>query len=178
MKLDLKIKKTKTKSRHATKRSKFAAISLPTLRANRRAINAVLSNLILIAAVLAVGFSVLIWSQYQSAKYQTEYSTEVNDNIERIQEKIVFQYVVKEVDGNISAYLLNCGIQDVDVRQVYVNGHNCSAAFNLYPIGAATSLSPNAQAKISIAASGIVPVESQYTVKIITERGSDFVGLS
>ena len=179
MKLNLKLKKTKTNSSHTAKWSKFVG-PIQILRTNRRAINAVLSNLILIAAVLAVGFTVLIWSQYQSANYQMQYSGDVNANIAKVQEKIVFQYVVREADGHLSVYVLNCGSRDVTILQVYVNGHNCSSAFTLSPFGSGTSVVPlgaGAQAKIDITVPTLVPspISSPYLVKIVTERGTNFV---
>ncbi len=176
MKLNLRHRNAEIKSSRHSKRRTFAIKPLQALRTNRRAINAVISNIILIAAVIAVGFAVLIWSQYQSANYQLEYSDEVNGNIAQIQEKIVFQYVVREANGNLSVYLLNCGSRDVNISQVYVNGNNCSTAFTLHPFGAGTSVVPigvGAQAKIDI----VVPisVSSPYVVKIVTVRGSNFV---
>ena len=121
MKLNLQLKRGKRRLRRLSKRSVFAARPLQALTANRRAINAVISNLILIAAVLAVGFTVLIWSQYQSANYQMQYSEDVNNNIAQVQEKIIFQYV-GNTGGSLKVYLLNCGSQNVTVSEVFVNG--------------------------------------------------------
>ncbi len=177
MKLNLKRRSPTSKSHITAKRSKPFAFTLHSLKTNRRAINAVISNLILIAAVLAVGFVVLIWSQYQSADYQMEYSNEVNSNIAQVQEKLAFQYVIN-AGGTLKVYLLNNGIQNVTIQEVLVNGVKNSTSIVLHPLGSpasvVSSINVGEQAFFSIAPSGPSP----YIVKIETGRGSTFVGSS
>jgi len=177
MKLNLSLRNAKTKSRHCSKRSIYVTKQFQTLRANKRAINAVISNLILIAAVIAVGFAVLFWSQYQSANYQMEYSNDVNANIAQVQEKIAFQYVA-DVGGTLKVYLLNYGLQNVTIQKVFINGLENSTAVVLHPLGNEASVVPSinvkAQAYFTIAPSGSSP----YVVTIVTGRGSTFVGSS
>lgn len=175
MKLNLRLRNAETSRHH--KRKAFAAKPFQTLRANRRAINAVISNIILIAAVIAVGFAVLVWSQYQSANYQMEYSNEVNGNIAQVQEKIAFQYVAN-VGGVVKVYLLNYGIQNITIQKVFINGIENSTAIVLHPLGNEAAVVPSInvgeQAYFSIAPSGSSP----YVVTIVTGRGSTFVGSS
>ncbi len=177
MKLNLGHRNAKIKSSRHSKRRTFAIKPLQPFRTNRRAINAVISNIILIAAVIAVGFAVLIWSQYQSANYQMEYSNEVNGNIAQVQEKIAFQYVANS-GGVLKVYLLNYGIQNVTVQKVFVNGQENSTAIVLHPLGSELSVVPsinvNSQAFFTIDPSGSSP----YVVTIVTGRGSTFVGSS
>ncbi len=177
MKLNLRHTNAERKSSRHSKPRTFAIKPLQALRTNRRAINAVISNIILIAAVIAVGFAVLIWSQYQSANYQMEYSNEVNGNIAQVQEKIAFQYVANASEG-LKVYLLNYGIQNVSIQKVFVNGQENSTAIVLHPLGSELSVVPsinvNAQAFFTIAPSGSSP----YVVTIVTGRGSTFVGSS
>jgi hypothetical protein len=177
MKPNLKLRKAKTKSKHAAKISILAAIPFQTLRSNRRAINAVISNLILIAAALVVGFVVLAWSQYQSANYQTQYSNDVNSNIAQIQEKVVFEYVV-HVGSELRVYLMNCGIQNVTIHDVYINTNQHLTSVTLVQFGgtptADNTLHVDEQAYFSVP----VADSTSYVVKIVTGRGSTFVGSS
>jgi len=177
MKLSLKCKRAKKDLRQLLTQHVFAIAPVHKLIKNRRAINAVISNVILIGAVIVVGFAALSWSQYQSSAYQSQYTSDVNANIGQLQEKIVFEYVVK-VDGNLTVYLLNYGTQNVTIKEVSVNGQRNSTAISLHPLGAETSTVPSlnvdAQAFFTVPASGSSP----YLVKIVTGRGSTFVGSS
>jgi hypothetical protein len=179
MKLNLQLK-PKRKIRKSPKRSILAVKPLKSVMTNRRAVNAVISNIILIAAVIAVGFTVLIWSQNQSAKYQMEYSSDVNSNIEQIQEKVVFEYVVhNETSNELIVYLLNCGVQSVNITRVYVNtGQN----FTSVPLIGLGTGAPTVDNLLHVREEAFftIPVLNLpiYTVKIETWRGSTFVGSS
>lgn len=177
MKLNLRHRNAETESSRHSKRKAFVVAPFQRLRANRRAINAVISNIILIAAVIAVGFAVLVWSQYQSANYQMEYSNDVNANIAQVQEKIAFQYVA-DVGGTLKVYLLNYGLQNVTIQKVFINGQENSTAVVLHPLGNEASVVPSINVKLqayfTIAPSGSSP----YVVNIVTGRGSTFVGSS
>jgi len=176
MKLKLNLRNAKTKSRRPSKRSIFVTKPFQTLRANRRAINAVISNIILIAAVIAVGFAVLVWSQYQSAHYQTEYSSEVNANIAQVQEKVVFEYVA-HVGNQLKVYLINCGTQNVNITTVYVNSNQNFTNVSLIDLSTNAPTSGNLLNVGEQAYFTVGPVSDPYvyTVKIKTERGSTFV---
>ena len=177
MKLSLQRKRATEKIRQTLKQRVFAIAPVHKLIANRRAINAVLSNIILIGAVIVVGFAVISWSQYQSSSYQTQYTGDVNASIEQLQEKIVFEYVVKVDSTHLKVHLLNCGLQNVTINKVYVNG-GLGTAVDLHPLGAESvtvpSLNVGEEAFFWVPLSGSSP----YLVKIVTESGSTFVGSS
>ncbi len=144
---------------------------------NKRAISAIVSNIILVGAVIIVGLAVLAWSQSQSSSYQRQYSGVVNANINQLQEKLVFEYVV--VNGsNLNVYLLNVGSQNVTFASVLVNGQANATAVKLHPFGDSSTVLPsigsNQQAYFSVPTSGISP----YSIKIVTGRGSIFAGSS
>ena len=173
MKLSLQRKRATKEIGQTLKQHVFAIAPVHKLISNRRAINAVLSNIILIGAVIVVGFAVISWSQYQSSSYQTQYTSDVNANIGKLQEKIVFEYVVNVSSVQLKVYLLNCGTQNVTIKEVYVNGHN-STYSGLTTFGGAptTSLNVDAQAFFTVPTLGTSP----YYVKIVTGRNSIFVG--
>lgn len=88
----------------------------------RRAVSAVVSNVILAGAVIAVSFVVLSWAQYRSSAYNDQYSEAMDADIARLKERLAFEYVFYDEDeGNLSVYLMNCGtIDNVTVKAVYV----------------------------------------------------------
>ncbi len=179
MKLSLQHKRATKKIRQTLKQHVFAIAPVHKLIKSRRALNAVLSNIILIAAVIVVGFVVVSWSQYQSSTYQTQYTGDVNASIEQLQEKIVFEYVVKVDSTHLKVYLLNCGLQNVTINKVYVNS-GAGTAVDLHPLGDESTTVPS----IDVGEEAFFWIEiplsepSPYLVKIVTESGSTFVGSS
>ena len=177
MKLSLQRKRAAKELRQTLKQHVFAIAPVHKLITNRRAINAVLSNIILIGAVIVVGFAVVSWSQYQSSSYQTQYTGDVNASIEQLQERIVFEYVVKVDSTHLKVYLLNCGLQNVTINKVYVNS-GAGTAIDLHPLDAesttVSSLNVGEEAFFWVPLSGSSP----YLVKIVTGSGSTFVGSS
>lgn len=176
MKHSLQRKRTKNLRQNLTQHI-FSIAPVHKLIKNRRAINAVISNIILIGAVIVVGFAILSWSQYQSSSYQTQYTGDVNARIEQLQEKIVFEYIVQD-GSDLNVYLLNCGTQNVTIREVSVNGQKNSTAIYLHPLEAEASTVPSlnvgAQVFFTVPISGTSP----YYVRIVTGSGSTFVGSS
>ena len=59
----------------------------------RRGFSAVISNVILTGAVVAVSFAVLFWTQYRSSAYNEQYSEAMNADIARLKERLAFEYV-------------------------------------------------------------------------------------
>jgi hypothetical protein len=90
MKFNYKTRKMRRKARVVKRK-----ITAPLLRfkpihmlvKNRRAVNAVMSNLILVAAVIVVGFAVLAWEQNQSAQYQQTQSAIINKDVNQLLRK-------------------------------------------------------------------------------------------
>ena len=75
----------------------------------RRAVNVVISNVILVGAVIAVSFVVLFWAQYRSSAYNDEYSEAMNADIAKLKERLAFEYVFYDDDEcELRVYLMNC----------------------------------------------------------------------
>lgn len=147
---------------------------------NRQAISPVISNLILIAAVIAVGFSVLAWAQSQSSIYNQQYSGVIGSNINQLQESIVFEYIhYHSATNNLTVYLMNSGtIGNVGVATVYVNNNpNSTIALRLLSTGVSiSSLNATQEGYFSISPSPSLSSGTDYSIRIITNRGSAFVG--
>jgi len=178
MKLSHQRKQKLSKIPSAIMRGASSFTPIRALVKNKRAVNAVISNIILIAAVLIVGFTTLFWSQYQSSTYQMQYTNDINSEIGQLQEKVVFEYVVNVGGGQLRVYLLNCGKQNVTIRDVFVHSQRNITNIVLRRFdGTPTvdnTLHVGEQAYFTTAASGTTP----YLVKIITGRDSVFVGSS
>ena len=87
----------------------------------RRGVNAVISNVILVGAVIAVSFVVLLWAQYRSSAYNEQYGEAMNADIAKLKERLAFEYVFYNQSGSrLSVYLMNCGtIDNVTIQTVY-----------------------------------------------------------
>jgi hypothetical protein len=144
-----------------------------------RAVSAVISNLILIGAVIAVGFSMLVWAQSQSSSYNNQYSQAVSADINQTKERIVFEYVYYDnVKNNLTVYLMNSGtIGNVNIMTVYVNSTPYSTInLKLLSTGAPTSsLGTSQEGYFSISPSPSLPLGKNYSIDVITRRGSSFV---
>jgi predicted PurR-regulated permease PerM len=84
--------KTLQKKTQSLKRSMANFVPLCTIVKNKRAVSAVVSNLILIAAVLAIGMVALGYARSASINYQTDYSKTMNSDINKIKESLTFEY--------------------------------------------------------------------------------------
>jgi len=147
---------------------------------SRRAVSAVISNLILVAAVIAVGFAMLSWSQSQSSNYTNQYGRAISSDINQLQERIVFEYIhYDNAKNNLTVYLMNSGtIGNVNITTVYVNNTpNSTIALRLLSSGASISSLNATQAQEGYFSISPYPSLAPGTnsIKIITWRGSSFV---
>jgi flagellar biosynthesis/type III secretory pathway M-ring protein FliF/YscJ len=116
---------------------------------NRRGVSAVISNLILIAAVIAVGFTVLVWSQTQSSNYTNMYGNAIKSDTDQLRERLAFEYIHYD-STSLTVYLMNSGtIGDVSIASVYVDN-------------------------VSYASPTLAP-GTNFPVTVVTGRGSSFV---
>lgn len=146
---------------------------------SRSAVSAVISNLILIAAVIAVGFTALGWTYSASNSYVAQYGNSVRSNSEQLAENLAFEYAYYNGTANsLSVYILNCGkINAVNLTAAYVaNATWTTSTFTITLNG--TSISSNhldmgQEGYFVWPAIGLSQGNS-YTVKITTWRGSSF----
>lgn len=155
------------------------------LSQNRWAISAVISNVILVGAVIAVSFVVLFWAQYRSSAYNQQYSEAMNSDIARLKERLTFEYVFyDEDDDTISVYLMNCGtINDTTVKTVYV-ATSIGSVIEVFSNPTLLHFNGNeiSDQDLDIGEEGYFVLSSldslvagtTYLVRVITGRGSSF----
>ena len=141
----------------------------------------VISNMILVAAVVAVGFAVLAYAYSKSELYVTEYNNMVYSDIDKLKETIAFEYIFynSSTNGRLSVYLLSAGaVGNVNVTTVYVSNSSWSSTFStisLKYLNGTTSSALKVGEEGYFELSPIILVNgSTYTVKIVTWRGSIF----
>ena len=140
---------------------------------NRRAVSAVVSNMILIAAVLTIGLVALVWSQNQSADYQKTQTATINEKIYQLKEKLSLEYT-NYTSGTLKVYLLNSGLVNVKIDNVTLsNAPTTPLDFKIYQIDSPVEItnktlgtSTNKEGYIQI--SGL-SLSGTYSVTIKTE---------
>jgi hypothetical protein len=150
---------------------------------NKRAVSAVISNVILVGAVIAVSFAVLLWTQYQSSAYNNEYSEAMNADIAKLKERLAFEYVFYD-GGDLTVYLMNCGtIDNVTATTVYV----CTSTGEVIAVTskptlmylngtqiADQDLDRNEEGYFVLSSLDDLETGIGYSVRVVTERGSTF----
>jgi hypothetical protein len=157
---------------------------LKKLFKNRRAVSAVISNLILMGAVIAVGFSVLAWSISQASNYNNQYSQTIAADINQTKERVTFEYVLyNNTNSNLKVYLMNSGtIDGIALGTVYVFNSTWTGTASITLTFFNGTSPPNQQIDVGQERSfTISPINlvsgKSYSLKIITARGSSFVQL-
>jgi ABC-type amino acid transport substrate-binding protein len=155
---------------------------LQRLFKNRRAVSAVISNLILMGAAIAVGFSVLAWSMGQATSYNNQYSQTIAADINQTKERVTFEYVLyNNTNSNLRVYLLNSGtIDGIAPRTVYVFNttwtYTASIALTFFNGTNPTNQQIDVGQERSFTLSSITLVSGKrYSLQIMTARGSSFV---
>ncbi len=188
MKTKNKIQTIHKKARRFKQKATKLILSPTPLRMfakNRTAVSAVVSNIILIAAVIVVGMATLAWTQSQSADYQKTQTGVVNQDISQLQERISFEYISYS-SPTLTVYVLNSGtINNVNVTSIQISSNisNSSTPIsvnNLYLLNGASVKSLNigqdGYFKVSVPNGVIIPgTNATNTIKVITSRGSSFV---
>jgi len=152
---------------------------------SRSAVSAVISNLILIAAVIAVGFAALGWTYSTSNSYVTQYGNSVRSSSAQLAESLAFEYVYYNRTANsLSVYILNCGkMNTVNLTAAYVANStwtNTTFAITLKWLNGTTissnhlDMGQQGYFVWSLQPGVFLQLQSSYTVKIITGRGSSF----
>jgi len=149
----------------------------------RRAVSVVVSNVILVGAVIAVSFVVLSWAQYRSSAYNDQYSEAMNADIAKLKERLAFEFVFYS-GGDLTVYLMNCGtIDNVTAKTVYV----CTSTGELINVTSKVTLmyfngTQIADQDLDRSEEGYFVFSSlddletgtSYSVRVVTGRGSNF----
>jgi hypothetical protein len=104
---------------------------VPKLLRDKGGVSAVISNVILIGAVIAVGFSVMAWTYSQSSVYQAQYKQSVNSDIDMLRERVSFEYVFYDNTAKtLSVYLMNSGqVSNVNFTTIYISNSSWRITF-------------------------------------------------
>lgn len=154
---------------------------IPRIIFDKKAVNNVISAVILTGAVVALSLSVFAWAQSRSSDYSREYSETVDAETAKLKEKLAFEYIYYE--GNLSIYLLNCGtIDDIQIKTVYIydSGNTLFETFSnpqLYLFQSLVEISDldrGDEGRLILTLSTSLEPDAYYCVKIITERGASF----
>jgi hypothetical protein len=158
---------------------------LKELFRDKRAVNAVISSVILTGAVLTVSFSVLIWTQSQASTYNDQFSDAVNSDINMLKERLSFEYIFyNRAGGALTVFLLNSGtIGNVTLPTVYVKNSTWLVSFSGAQInlkfmnGTSYLISQGLDVKgegyFSLPSITLVAGKI-YSVRVVTGRGSSF----
>jgi len=149
---------------------------------NSSGVSAVISNLILIAAVIAVGFAALAWTYTTSNSFSSQYSNTVNSDIDQLKERIAFEFTFyNKTANNTSVYIMNFGTVDrVNATIVYVSNASwyvsfSPAQFQLKYLNGTTAASLNRNEEGYFVLGQRLVTGNSYTIKVVTGRGSSFV---
>ncbi len=144
---------------------------------DRRAVNTVVSNMILIAAVIVVGFVVLSFARSDSALYQDQYQQTVSDDIEKLKETLAFEYIHYDfAEKELRIYIMNAGTIELQVDKVYLSTATESYPFEVFTLNGqqTTEHTIAIGAEREILLSNIDLVSGTYSVKLATLRGLTF----
>ncbi len=156
-------------------------------KSDKRAVSVALSTLIISAAVIAAGISVLFWAYSWGNIANQQYSQTVTSNQNATSERISFEYAAY-ASGKLSVYLINSGqVDDAGIARVYV-WNSDGQVVGTYPtesspmsqlmyIGGTTVIPGNTLAKGEegyFTISNLSLNSGYYTLRVVSERGRNY----
>jgi hypothetical protein len=160
------------------KRSMARFVLFNTLVKNKRAASAVVSNLILIGAVLAVGLVALGYARSTAIAYQSDYSETMSSDIGKLKETLIFEYA-HYGSNQLSLYVMNPGQVNVTVDTVSINNSPVPASdMTIYQMSDSQQIfndviAKGVEVKIVLNVSGLTQ-SGENNVKITSGSGSNF----
>ena len=99
---------------------------------NRHAGNIVISNIILIGVVIALGLTTLNWTYQKSLSVNDEFADFTEAKLASVKEKLVFEYIFYNSSENkLTVYLMSCGkSNDVRSASVYLSNSSWGQSFS------------------------------------------------
>jgi hypothetical protein len=148
----------------------------------RRAVSTIVSNIILVGTIIAVGFAVLGWTYSTSNSYAAQYGSSVLHDINKLSERIAFEYIFYNSTAlRLSVYIINCGnIGTVTITTGYINNASWTSSsfvISLHFLNESTGparVLGIGQEGYFIWPSITLQSGNSYAVKIVTGRGSSF----
>ena len=157
-------------------------LKIQLLLRNKHGVSPVISNIILVAAVITVGFAVLAWTYSTSSSYTTQYGTSVSSDVDKLRERVAFEYIrYDNTSKDLTVYMMNFGqVNKVNVTTVYVSNSSWLTTFSSPQL---KFLNTTQTSYLNVGQEGyfVLPLTatplqtgSSYTIKIVTWRGSIF----
>ena len=150
------------------------------LVADKRGVNAIISSVMLCTAVIAIGFVVLAYAQHQAVDANMRYADNTNSNIDRIKEKLIFEYIRNNDSLNeLTVFIINCGkSDDLVLARAYLIRESWVQSFEdieLKLLNGTVIQDLDVQQEGFFKLSNELEEDASYTIKILTTRGNNFV---
>ena len=149
------------------------------IKRRNHAVSPAISNVIMAGAIIIVGFAVFSWSNGVSTTFNTQYSSSIDSNLDKIGEKLVFEHIFYEqAHSKLYLYILNCGEStNVEIASIKVSNSSWNQVFSIITINflngtTAHSLNTNNEAFLTLNAS--LQNHQNYFVNLTTNRGRTF----
>jgi hypothetical protein len=158
------------------------------LTKSRHAVSAVISNMILIAAVLTIGLVALGWTQAQSADYQKTQTAAMDKNINQLKERMsleIANYKPASVapatqNNTLTLYFLNSGLVNVTIQNIYLDNDIISLPFVTHHFNGSPDsntigfTSTNREGIVELQISSNLSQGTSHSVTVKTLGGSTF----
>ena len=150
---------------------------------DKRALSDVISATMMAGTVITLSFVVFAWSQNISSNYNHQFSQSVGVEVDRLKEKLVFEYIYYNTTStpkSLKLYLLNSGtIDNVTILNIYVsNSSGWLQSFSSPSLKLlnGTSVSGLDKGKEGYTVLSLSPnlKSAYYSVRIVTKRGAIF----
>lgn len=155
----------------------------PNLYSDKRAVSVALTTLIITAAVVAAGISVLYWAYTWGNIANEQYSQTISNNQNATSERLAFEHTTFS-SGKLTVYLINCGqVNDVGVARVYIwdNYNHIVANFPVEgsPIELKDIETDQPILGLDKGQEGYFSIDlnlasGSYMLRVVTERGRNF----
>jgi len=145
-----------------------------------------MSATMLAGTVITLSLVVFAWSQGISSNYNYQFSQSVASEIDKLKEKLVFEYVYynsTSTPKKVALYLLNSGtINNITLLSVYVSNSSgwfqsfSSPSLRLFNGSPASDqyIDMGEERRTDLSLSTSLKKYSYYSVRIVTGRGATF----
>ncbi len=173
--------------------SKLACLSKLRFARSRRAVSVVISNIIMIAAVISIGFVVLMYANSQSNDYVSKYGSTVSSDIDKLSENVAFEFAYyspsaySSANGSLAVYFMNVGsINNVNFTSAKISNSSWTQEFLSLSNVQIRFLNGSLTSDIDVHQEGYITLAlsqtennrlktgTSYTIKLTTWRGSIF----
>jgi hypothetical protein len=147
-------------------------------RRNRRAVSPVISNLILLTAVIVMGLVALAYTNFTSSEYAAQYGRTITQSIDNIREAVSYEYIFyNRVNGQLTTYLMNNGQVSVNFTSITLSNSSWSTTYSVdsvFPIGGGASnstLGVGQEGYLQLSLPSHLQTTQSYKIKTTTSRG-------